>query len=451
MDLQALTYAIVYPLHEAGIETYYQSIKVIKGPTTYSFGIQLVKPSLLPKTTNKKMRGTIETLVSRIMNVPMGQSISIRIYHQGQFLMIEIPRPDPWRPTYEEMREELRNEIFLGMTNQGISFYIDLFNMQGPGMFIVGASGSGKSNAARLVIFQAILNGCDIAIADLKGGESYEEDLGRYANLGIAYNEADALILFQKIKAISDGRNEGRLPKDTEILVVFDEIPRTPVNGELQKVFQDLCASARSAKIRFLGIAQRAGKEIHPQILQNLSVRLVGKVMAAEAPLATGVKRSGADKLFGYGDMLFIVEGEIKGRLQVPRADAKDISHLLAARDKTEAPVSEEEKTSEEAEEKNEEQKIKTKKSIEQIIEEAEAILKTTKKRAKFPPKWLIHRAYFEARRKLKYPLDGDIRKWSQKGEGKVVSKNQRKLILDIIQQALPSLNKDEGGGDEQA
>lgn len=450
MDLQALTYAIVYPLHQAGIETYYQAIQVIKGPTTFSFGIQLVDPSLLPKATNKKMRGAIETLVSRAMKLKMGQSVSIRIYHQGAYLMIEIPRPDPWRPTYEEMRNELRNEIFLGMTNQGRSFYIDLFNMEGAGMFIVGTAGSGKSNAARLIIFQAILNGSEIALIDLKRGESYRDDLESYAraSLGVAYNEADALILLQKIHQIANGRNEGKLPLDSNILVIFDEIPRTPVKGDVQQSFQDLCASARSAKIRFLGIAQRTGQEIHPMILQNLSVRLVGKVSKDDEYLATGVPKSGASKLVGYGDMLFVVEGEIKGRIQVPRADTADIAHLLKEYDKNANGVKKEHKSEEETQKKEEKEKKKTPQTeqpdLSKIIEKAEANLKTTKKRAKFPPKWLIHRAYFEARRKLKYPLDGDIRKWSQKGEGKVVSKNQRTLILNIVRQALPDLNYDE-------
>ena len=61
-ELEAIVYAILYPLHEAGIEIYHRDhiIRPIKGPTTYSFAFQLVDPYKITDAISSKMKAAIE-------------------------------------------------------------------------------------------------------------------------------------------------------------------------------------------------------------------------------------------------------------------------------------------------------------------------------------------------------------------------------------------------------
>lgn len=273
-----------------------------------------------------KLQNQIKFNIARALGLSHKDSKEVVVRSQSTYLIVEVERNEPYKPTFGEMNQE-HHEGFLFGSDGSMMLVSNLWAQQKAGMAFIGTTGSGKSNAMRLIISQALSQGIRTYLIDYKGGDDFADDIAPLC-VAHAFNEEEALPLLTNLYGLVQARNEGDEPKDEQILIVFDEIYQA--SDKAQDIYAKTCAIMRSANVRTLAGSQRFGEEVKSGIKTNLTTRLVGLVGDKnESYLATGIKEAGAELLVGLGDMLLIVNNQVR-RIQVPRANIDDMAPLLA-------------------------------------------------------------------------------------------------------------------------
>jgi hypothetical protein len=327
--LQALLWNILQPLHRQGIHTldmapWHEEIRVTRGPTLLSVALQLVAPEKDMRAALKQAPA-IEAHVASALGLPPGQRLPVRVVASGAYFIVEVPRLDPWRPSYGEIARQATEAVLLGLDTYSQPVAVDL-TAEMPGMLVVGRSGSGKSNAMRLIAAQRLARGDELWLIDLKGGADWA-DFRHLAGGRWATTEDEGERLLGRLTETIKARNAGRAPKEPRLLLIVDEVAN--FDAQQQQSLARLVKEGRSALLRTIVGNQRCGKEMDRMIRANLTWRLVGLVAdATESHLAAG-SGAGADALQGCGDMLFVEDGRAARRLQVARADPIDLVSLL--------------------------------------------------------------------------------------------------------------------------
>lgn len=323
--VDALLDAVIGPLDEkevwtADMSPWRQDVGVAVGPVTLTLYFQLVRPATdLAKALS--LGPAMELSVASVLRMPPGKRCPVRVAAAGAFLSVDIPRPDPQRPTLADLAARADELFLLGLDQRGLPVHLDLDALQ-TGLLVVGASGSGKTNAMALVALQALAAGWELAIVDLKGGRDWSV-FESWARWGFAATPDAATRLLATLTAEVDRRNRPGVSSARPILLVFDELPRAA--KDLQERLADLTAVGRAADLRTLAGSQRAGRAIAPMIKQNLRSRLVGLVAdKQESADATGQSDAGAEQLLSRGDMLLIVDGGPPERVQVAQVLDRD-------------------------------------------------------------------------------------------------------------------------------
>jgi hypothetical protein len=344
-QLQTLIYNILQPLHRAKPPIYtldmapplgaspeearhwQQPVRVTEGPTVLTLGLRLAYPEK-DLLRAEKLGRQMENYVAAAMKLQEGERLPIRVSAGGAFLLVEVPRPDPWRPTYPEVASQTTEAILLGLDLYGQPMALDL-TQEMPGLLVTGRSGSGKTNQMRLVAAQAISKGWQLWLVDLKGGADWD-DFRAAAGDRWATAEDDGIELLKELQEIVKRRNSGTALKAPRILLVVDEASNFHRERE-QPFLARLVKEGRSAMLRTIIGNQRVGQELHPMIKANLTWRLVGLAAdESESRLATGDPRASAESLIGTGDMLYIQDGRPGKRFQGLQAGPDHVAGLLA-------------------------------------------------------------------------------------------------------------------------
>lgn len=404
-----------------------ESVGISAGPVTMTFYYRLARPSQVNDA--RKMGDVIEQYVAHVLQTPPGEKAAVRIQHAGAHLLVELPRPNPWRPTIRDIEERAEEMCWLGYDRRNNLTTIDLLNLQ-TGLMVVGTSGSGKTNALSWLVLQALEAGWLFALIDLKGGKDWHH-WAPWATWGPAYTEADADATLDEIMAEMRRRNSPDGYRTPPIVLVFDELPAA--SNTLQKKLAEVSAQGRSAGMRILVGTQSAGEDIVHLIRKNLRSRLVGLVAGkSEANNATNQAGSGAELLRGRGDMLLTIDNGPLERLQIPQA-IDDDGPLPGTWRRLTAMPKPDESPRPAATPGRHKSEINGQNSD---MSPFDVLMNDIAQQARAdggepPPMWLVARAMRYAERHGKVPTFSALREWSEQHDGKMHSDKKLRLTRD--------------------
>ena len=297
-----------------------------------------VRFHLTPAPTTKISR--VEQLAEEIA-LALGVS-SARVVREQGALHLEIPRQDARMLAFMDLVVQVREDArlynalrvpgtaLLGMTPEGLPLLLRLGSADAPHILIAGTTGSGKSQAARVMLasFSMFQHERDMQmlLVDPKGS-----DFSGLADLPhlLCPIVSDAETARERLEWLTDEmtrRQEMRV-KRPQIVVMIDELADLLMQGgsELENLLTRVVQRGRSAGIAVIACTQKpTARVLGNLVAANFPARLVGKVTSAhEALVASGMAKSGAEKLAGRGDFLLIANGE-KTRVQIAHLRAQD-------------------------------------------------------------------------------------------------------------------------------
>ena len=237
-------------------------------------------------------------------------------------LALEIPKPsDLWYNVGIGSLPRRRGlKAAVGIDVEHRPAMVDFANPLTPHLLAAGTTGSGKTNTARLFVYDlASQNSPDdvqLLLIDTRKRGAAWRSFAALPHLAhpIITDDAEALRTLSWAVAEMDRRAvDGR--SHPHIFVSIDEAQALLERDEFVKPIGDIAAVGREFGIHLLLATQNpTGKMLgDTSIKRNLGTRLVGKMDSAQAAVvAAGVKESGAELLTGPGDQLLIQPGGIK-------------------------------------------------------------------------------------------------------------------------------------------
>lgn len=325
---------------EAVLATHKAPARVTGGRVT----ARTIQFQLAPAPTTKISQ--VEHLAEEIA-LALGVSAA-RIVRQEGALHVEIPRRDARLLSFMDLVAQLRADArlynalrvpgtaLLGMTPEGLPLLLRLGSADAPHLLIAGTTGSGKSQAARTLLASFALfqheREIQMLLIDPKGS-----DFAGFADVPhlLCPIVRDAEIARERLEWLTEEmtrRQEMRVARP-RIVVMLDELADLLMQGgsALEELLTRLTQRGRSAGIAMVACTQKpTARVLGNLVTANFPARLVGKVTSAhEALVASGMAKSGAEKLAGRGDFLLIANGE-KTRVQIahlPRADVDALRH----------------------------------------------------------------------------------------------------------------------------
>jgi S-DNA-T family DNA segregation ATPase FtsK/SpoIIIE len=183
-------------------------------------------------------------------------------------------------------------------------------------VLIAGTTGSGKTALARtIVVSLALYNGqrqLQLVLIDPKG-RGFEPLAQLPHLLEPVVNRADqaAPVLERLVTEMERRDAEGRA--EPRLVVFLDELADlVQVGGkDMEQLLTRLTQRGREAGIHMVACTQKpTAAAIGGLVKSNFPVRLVGSVASPEdAKVASGLARTGAERLLGQGDFLVVANG----------------------------------------------------------------------------------------------------------------------------------------------
>jgi DNA segregation ATPase FtsK/SpoIIIE, S-DNA-T family len=271
-----------------------------------------------------------------------------RVYrHQGQ-VEVEVPRAQgqtvPLLPLCRRLAQEGPHgpatvppvTAVLGLDHEGTPLLLRLPSPNVAHVLIAGTTGSGKTALARSLVASLALHNhprtLQLLLVDPKGrGFRPFQGLPHLLRPVIAHvdDALDALarLVDEMVRRDQLGRHEPRL------VLVLDELADLVQTGgrDMELLLTRLTQRGREAGIHLVACTQKpAAAVIGSLVKSNFPVRLVGSVASPEdAKVATGLPRTGAERLLGQGDFLVVAKGQAT-RFQAAYLEEGDILSLVA-------------------------------------------------------------------------------------------------------------------------
>jgi len=181
-------------------------------------------------------------------------------------------------------------------------------------ILIGGTTGSGKTIFLHSLIYQFIQKNIELYLIDGKNGYEF----GKYKDKANVVIETDEVlsIINKIIQKMEDRYTDNYLTNSKPIVVIVDEfVDLIMQKSTIEDLFTRLAQKGRGAKIHLILATQRPDSSILKGVLRsNLPSRVAFKVQkSTESKII--LDETGAENLFGKGDMLFSNGKEIK-RLQ---------------------------------------------------------------------------------------------------------------------------------------
>ena len=181
-------------------------------------------------------------------------------------------------------------------------------------LLVGGTTGSGKTVFLHSLIYQLIQKDIELYLIDGKNGYEF----GQYKDNANVVIENDEIVGVIKniIEKMEDRYANSNFSDSKPIIVVVDEfVDLIMQNKIIEDLFVRLAQKGRSAKIHLILATQRPDSNILKGVLRsNLPSRIALKVQkSTESKII--LDETGAENLFGKGDMLFSNGKDIK-RLQ---------------------------------------------------------------------------------------------------------------------------------------
>lgn len=310
----------------------YRVAALTSGPRVFAISLA-VNPKYAPRII-----GLSEQLS---MAAGLDHNAKIRVARGNQgTLALEVPKPEGLRRPVPVRALPRRHglRVAIGLDTLHRPAVVDFSNSLTPHLLTAGTTGSGKTNAARLFVFDLAAQNdpADVRLVLIdtrKLGRAWQPfaALPHLAHPIIA-DEATALRALLWAAAEIDRRARSGQTRPA-VFVAIDEAQALLTRPEFVAAVGDIGGVGREFNIHLLLATQNPTADMmgSTAVKANMGLRLVGKVdSAANAVIAAGVKGSGAELLTGSGDQLLIGPDGI-ARITVALLTERDINALPAS------------------------------------------------------------------------------------------------------------------------
>jgi DNA segregation ATPase FtsK/SpoIIIE-like protein len=319
--------------------------------------VAVTRPKSLPQVWSLLARGafgtkpaTVKALADSIAEKAGVDAASI---HQTRFgLVVVLAKPPDLRRVLtagELLRSVVASKkplgrlaVPVGLSILGEPVLLDLADPVSPHAAILGATGSGKSELARwLLWWLSLRNGPAVRLVTYSPKPDYADLLGCAS---MAHPPLQSPSEAMRLLAWLVGELDRRMAageSEPQIVAMFDEVPTLLAMAPGADGMLDRIASAgRAVGIHLLLGTQQAAKEAGSSAMANMPARLVGRVSSGTlAYVTSGKSGTDADKLLGRGDFYLVRHDAV--RLQAPLLDWQDWQRLpyLAEAQEIELPT----------------------------------------------------------------------------------------------------------------
>lgn len=281
--------------------------------------------AVTPQMVRFHLAPALGTRVSQIARLSEELALSLgaatcRVVRRGTTIDLEFPRSDRGIVRLFDLSHRLPRvpaaTAILGLDGEGTPILLRLASPEVPHVLISGTTGSGKTALARSMIAGLATHNSPadlgLLLIDPKG-----RGYAPFASLPhllapVAQTPQDAIALLEWLVGEMERRDhEGvTLPR---IVTFIDELADLALVGgaTVTAALTRLSQRGREAGLHMVACTQKPSASVIGSLVKaNFPARLVGSVASAEdAKVASGIARSGADRLAGRGDFLLIVQG----------------------------------------------------------------------------------------------------------------------------------------------
>jgi len=307
----------------------YRILTATSGPRVLTLSM-VINPSHTPRV--------IKLAEQLSMAAGLDRDTSIRITRGNRgTLALEIPKPQTmWYNIGVRSLPRCRSlKAPIGIDVEHRPARVDFGNPLTPHLLAAGTTGSGKTNTARLFVYDlASGNSPDdvrlLLVDTRKRGTAWRlfSHLPHLAHPIITTDEEALRALSWAVAELDRRTSDGRTTP--RIFISVDEAQALLEQDHFVKPIGDLAAVGREFGIHLLLATQNPTASMlgDTSIKRNLTTRLVGKVDSAQAAqVAAGIKESGAELLTGPGDQLLIGPGGIT-RITTALVTDADVARL---------------------------------------------------------------------------------------------------------------------------
>ena len=281
---------------------------------------------------------------------------SIRVARDGPDVLIEIPKPPPLCDdlTVKRMLSlggfKAGSRVTLGLDTYGDPLSIDFAEPAIGHPLVAGETQSGKSNLLKLICWQIshgmVNDGAQMIAVDVaKKGRH----LGYFNNAQVMANpvitdQNQARAAVRWVATQVKKRANQNLVENPPLFLVIDELVKLlreePKESDMRPLLEDISNLGVEYNIHLILAAQKpSSREIGPQLNANLNVRACGRVETAGiATNILGIKKSGAERLAGYGDFLVRILGDVT-RIAVVKMTPRDFDTIPRATNISRLPL----------------------------------------------------------------------------------------------------------------
>lgn len=307
-----------------------------------------INPRFVPRL--ESLRGQLAYVVA----LEAEQHVRMARGDRGLFY-IEVPKPQELRYnlSIEGLPPGHGVQVPLGLDGFYRPIRVDFKNPLQAHTLIAGATGSGKTNAQRLLLYHlANQNGPGsvrfLLLDPSKGGRWFRDFEGLPHLLHPVVTSQDEIAAVLAWTLAERDRRSKVFTNHPRIFIALDEAQVVLEQKDFVPPVRRLATEGREVGLHLILVTQKSNVEAlgTGAIRDNLTCRVAGCVRDPdEAYRVTGRKGSGAELLTEAGDMLFILPGNMR-RGQVPLLTAGAINGLKenvgTARNRLELPTDKE-------------------------------------------------------------------------------------------------------------
>jgi S-DNA-T family DNA segregation ATPase FtsK/SpoIIIE len=251
-----------------------------------------------------------------------------RVYRQEGEVQVEVPRTDARAVGLLDLCQRLSPDghsrrgavppvtAVLGLDPDGVPLLLRLPSPDVAHVLIAGTTGSGKTALARSIIVSLVIHNSQrqlqLVLIDPKGrGFSPLEELPHLLEPVVTRADRAAPVLQRLVTEME--RRDAAGTSEPRLVVLLDELADlVQVGGRgMEQLLTRLTQRGREAGIHLVACTQKpTAAVIGGLVKSNFPVRLVGSGASPEdAKVASGLARTGAERLLGQGDFLVVAKG----------------------------------------------------------------------------------------------------------------------------------------------
>ncbi len=246
----------------------------------------------------------------------------VRVYRKGQALRVEVPRSDMAKVRFDALYRRIRHlpalTAILGVDEEGAPLLMKITSPDVAHVLVAGTTGSGKTMLLKTIVLSLALTNPQhrlrMALIDPKARGLVAFNGLPHLIRPVETDPERAVKLLEGLVVEMERRDRLHFHRPAILLVIDELADLRMVRGQrVERALTRLTQRGREAGIHVIVATQRPQATIVGGMVKaNLPVRLVGAVTSPEdAKVATGIAKSGANRLRGRGDFLLVARQEI--------------------------------------------------------------------------------------------------------------------------------------------